>query len=729
MRVALLTMNPWSAPDHSHRPFSLAVYRLQATLIAAGLDVEVRLFDANDWTIEQWVDALEAYDPHLIGPSAYLWSLPTFLEVCGRLKRNDPRRWVVLGGPSARVPMLELEPWQVAGRALDAVCTAEGESVLPEAVKAWPSREALHQVPGIAWFDDGWTQTAPAERLPMDALASPYRMGLVPHGTLGQIETYRGCPMSCDFCQWGVLSPSREVLSKEALIEEFKALKALGSPGLLSVDVALNLHPRAFRELLAAEREVGFIADTELACEVYPSKLTEEHLELLASTRSTVGIGLQSMDAEMLKGRGRPFQLGRFEAVVERLAKVAKTNVEIIVGLPGTSPELFWKTLDYVRTLPVSVRVFEYLVLPDAGLRHVERNKVVFDPYTLRMASCDTWPEPVWRDTLDRVHDLSIDNGGWLSHNWPLPAERDTPTAPLGRPLAGPMWIFPNAEHEADHRFASPGEAPLVERAFPPRFEARPGSDLVEGELDRVHSGDLGGVVVHKLLSPALCSQLVRRLQVLPVERHPLGDRFAGETLGLGLDHASADLRDYFAQNRRTLPQLTRLFGKLPLQDLFLQVFQRLSKRPVALAQINGQDATPFTVRHLPDTGCIPPHIELEQTMRPPYARLAPKLDGDTVMSFLLMLQPANEGGRLRLHDLQWNELGDEDWVRGRTRLQPLLTGRRHHDVELNAGDLLVFDGGRWCHEVTPVEGGGERWTAGGFLAGSADGEQFWMWC
>jgi hypothetical protein len=115
----------------------------------------------------------------------------------------------------------------------------------------------------------------------------------------------------------------------------------------------------------------------------------------------------------------------------------------------------------------------------------------------------------------------------------------------------------------------------------------------------------------------------------------------------------------------------------------------------------------------------------MEQTLRPPYARLAPKLDG-RMMSFFLLLQPADEGGHLRIHDLHWDELSEDDWSNDRTHLGPLLQGRRSHDVELGVGDLLLFDGGRWSHEVTPVQG--NRWTAGGFMGGTADGEQFWMW-
>ena len=57
----------------------------------------------------------------------------------------------------------------------------------------------------------------------MQALASPYQQGLIPEGGIGLMETYRGCPFSCSFCEWGVMEAPRNVRSPENILQEFAA--------------------------------------------------------------------------------------------------------------------------------------------------------------------------------------------------------------------------------------------------------------------------------------------------------------------------------------------------------------------------------------------------------------------------------------------------------------------------------------------------------------------------
>jgi radical SAM superfamily enzyme YgiQ (UPF0313 family) len=449
-RVALLTMSPWDS-QQGFTPFSLAAWRLKATLLRDREDVEVRIFDATRWSLDAWQEAIEAYAPDIIGVSAYVWSFPTFAALCRRLTRPD--RWIIFGGPSARREMLELPPYTDAPDWLDAFCFTEGESVIAAVAEAWPDRDALRGLDGIAaWDGSSWRANPRPEPRPLSQLASPYQMGLLPHGITGQIETYRGCPMSCSFCQWGILPPGREAASREFLIRELSALKALDANGVFLVDAGLNLHSGAFQALFEAEAEVGLIAGRELAAEVYPTRLKQSHLDLLASAKSFVGIGLQSIDREAMRDIGRPFTDDNFQRAIDQLAEVAMTTVEIIVGLPDGTPEQFWRTFEHVMRLPVSVRVFQSLILPDAGLLQAASGGIRFDPVSMRMISSPTWDPEVYRKTLEEVHRRALARGGWYTLSWPSPAEPGTPLEEPGRPLGGPMWIIPHQAHEAYHR-------------------------------------------------------------------------------------------------------------------------------------------------------------------------------------------------------------------------------------------------------------------------------------
>ncbi len=401
-----------------------------------------------------WMTMAESSD--IVGVSAYVWSFPTFAELSRRLARPD--RWLIFGGPSARQEMLALPPYADAPQWLDAFCFTEGESVITAVARAWPDREALRGLPGLAtWSGESWQHSARPLTRPLSELASPYQMGLLPHGTTAQLETFRGCPMSCSFCQWGILPARKEAATREFLVAELSALKAMGANEVFMVDAALNLHSTAFTALSQAEAEVGLIAGREFVAEIYPTRLKPAHLSLLSSAKSFVGIGLQSTDRDAMKRIGRPYTAENFQRAIAQLSEVAMTTIEIIVGLPDETPERFWQTFEHVLSLPVSVRVFQSLILPDAGLLRAQSGDIDFDPHSMRMISSPTWDPAVYRQTLAQIHHRATDLGGWYSRSWPRPAHPDDPLAAPGQPLGGPMWTIPDQAHEDHHRLRVPG--------------------------------------------------------------------------------------------------------------------------------------------------------------------------------------------------------------------------------------------------------------------------------
>ncbi len=236
----------------------------------------------------------------------------------------------------------------------------------------------------------GWTPTTEAPATALDDLPSPVQMGLVPHGRTVALETYRGCPLSCSFCQWGEMDTPTAVFSTEYLRRELAALAAMPVPSVQLVDAALNLSSRAFKNLAEAERSVGLFRRSKLFSCLYPSHLNDSHLEFLSAIqRPRIDVGLQSFSKEALDAAGRPFSEARFRQVMAELARIAEVEVEIILGLPGDSPEAFRATLHRALELPCRVRVFHCLVLPDALLTRARpEDAVAFDPHTLKLTSC-----------------------------------------------------------------------------------------------------------------------------------------------------------------------------------------------------------------------------------------------------------------------------------------------------------------------------------------------------
>ncbi len=406
---------------------SFGIKRIQAALAVdpALADVRVDMVDFERADIEAYLEAIEGVKPDLIGISMYVWSTPCLIEVARLIKQRNPECTIVFGGPSARTAVFDLPPYPAPHEVLDAVVAREGEVTFTEIARLPElSRDTLASVGGLdVPSPTGWKHTGP--RTPIDSLddiASPYRLGLMPRHSVAYLETYRGCPMSCRFCEWGTAdNSSTSVFSTDYIQREFAAYERADASAVFLLDAGLNLNAQGFRNLKQAEDATGFLRRCGgLWAEIYPSNVRDEHLEFLADIgASYLGIGLQSLDPAVLKDQERPFKQDRFEESVRRLAEVADAEIQIIMGLPGDTPDGFRRTLEFARKLPVSVRAYHCLVLPDALLTRSRPDwDIEFDPLNLAMTACKGWTEYDFPAMREYVTELALAAGGSAGDFW-----------------------------------------------------------------------------------------------------------------------------------------------------------------------------------------------------------------------------------------------------------------------------------------------------------------------
>ena len=413
-RIALVCMTP--EPDTAELGgLALPSYGIRRILAAVAADPELAsarlaLVDFGRADPDPYVEALLKFEPDLVGFSIYVWSASCMIEVARRLKQRRPQCTVVFGGPSARTPFFDLPPYAPAQAYLDAVVSSEGEAIFRDIARLPElSRATLRSVPGLQLPTSGpWIQTGHrAPTADLDAIASPFQLGLMPKGSVAYLETYRGCPLSCRFCEWGASETSRAVFSADYIARELEAFGRQGSPSVFLLDAGLNLNKRGFQNLMQAEARTGFLKTANFWAEIYPTHIRTEHLEFLSRVgASYLGVGLQSLDPEVLKLHDRPFDRPRFETSMRDLVTVATPELQIILGLPGDTPDGFRRTLEYARSFPVAVRAYHCLVLPDALMSRAREGwDMVYEPENLSMTSCLGWTSDnilAMRASLDR---------------------------------------------------------------------------------------------------------------------------------------------------------------------------------------------------------------------------------------------------------------------------------------------------------------------------------------
>ncbi len=430
-RIALLALYPTPDPAMPEMISNHGLRMIEATLRAAAInDLDLHMFDLHDATVDELVDVLIQLDPDIIGFSSYLWSFPLFAEVATQLHRQDPTQLIVFGGPSARPSMFDQPPFRNIRDAVDVLIVNEGELTFLEIVKAPDRRrDSLGSIRGIAqWCGDTWRETQTRPLADLNQLPSPYVMGLVPPGGLGVLQTYRGCPYTCSFCEWGAMESPKRVRSSDNLAEEFLAMAANQVTGALLVDAGLNLNSRAFDQLEIAADQTGFFQNRKLICEVYPAKVTDQHIRFLSSVgQPLVGVGLQSFDNEVLAHVERSFDEERFEFNMQRLTDVARVAIEIIMGLPGDSPEQFRRSFHRARSFPCALRVYHCCVLPSALMvRSPPEHAIKYDPVTLKMRSCLGWTEEAMRQECEFLNQQTRSDSGQIGdYFWVFSSPQD----------------------------------------------------------------------------------------------------------------------------------------------------------------------------------------------------------------------------------------------------------------------------------------------------------------
>jgi hypothetical protein len=256
-----------------------------------------------------------------------------------------------------------------------------------------------------------------------------------------------------------------------------------------------------------------------------------------------------------------------------------------------------------------------------------------------------------------------------------------------------------------------------------------PGSDLLADLL----AGRLRALIIRSVYPPALLrevrEQLRHGMDEVPVFRpHTI---HSGAVYGWPLVACDAVLDQYLEHAARFDDTCRRLFGEAlrPARRIAEVMHRVAGGRPVHIARApDGRDYCASTVRFLDDGDSLPCHYENESFHAPALRAVAAGLNQSTLMSFYVPLGLPDHGGELRLYwvDCFEGRQGMIGFLGGDEQARPHLERAGYTILAPAVGDLLLFDGGRFYHEVTTVRG--ERWTMGGVFAFTADGRAVTFW-
>lgn len=336
--------------------------------------------------------------PAVLLLSNYLWSVDHNLDVARRAKAANPDLLVVHGGPSTPQYEADVEAFFAEHRdVVDVTVRNEGEvtlcAILTALAPGLPSWELarLAEVTGLSYRDPttgGVVRTDDRERVAdLAGLPSPYLTGEYDHLDPSAwdeapviLETNRGCPYGCTFCDWGSSTLSRirkfdlDRVADEMAWAGERGLRAWAladaNVGIMSRDVEVADRVAAVRSEAGVPVHLGFNV----------AKNTTKHLTAImgrlveAGVAPHVSLALQTRDEDTLEAvRRTNISTDHYVAMAATFRRHGlPLMADIMLGLPGQTLESLTGDLQFLIDHEVPARIWITQLLPNSPMNDPE---------------------------------------------------------------------------------------------------------------------------------------------------------------------------------------------------------------------------------------------------------------------------------------------------------------------------------------------------------------------
>lgn len=365
-----------------------------ATLVSYCLSIErikkhynfepVFLFKKN---IEQ--DIEYAKDADVLLCSCYAWNWEITKYLAASVRRINPKCLIIFGGP--QIPYNHNDFFTVHGY-VDILVHGEGEVATAEILNKFILGNFTLSEIDIHGTETKFRKSKDREKIQdLSIIPSPYTSELIwklapPIGNINYLatwETYRGCPFSCAFCDWGAASTKKLRKFQEERI--FAEAEWFGKNKILYVECCdsnfglfTERDSRLVKKLSSVKQQYHFPEKINLvwiknsSSKIIPIAKGLAESNLLRS----ISLSVQSLYPKTLEAiKRKNIKFDTLEGLIKEFAKEnLPSYTELIMGLPEETVDSFkdsWNTIAGIYPLPM-ILVWNCGVYPNAPMNDRE---------------------------------------------------------------------------------------------------------------------------------------------------------------------------------------------------------------------------------------------------------------------------------------------------------------------------------------------------------------------
>ena len=320
-------------------------------------------------------------DPSIVGFSNYFWNYNYNLEQAKNIKEKYPECIIIFGGHqvSRESDFLQKYPF------IDVLIFGEGEIPFTRILRALAAGKTLEGIPNISYRNNGRILRGEDKAEGVENYPSPYLTGVfdkllnVP-GNLefnAQLETNRGCPYHCSFCDWCDYDLPMRLFPMERVKKDLEWISEHKISYCMCVDSNFGLFERdeEIAEIAVSMKKKNGFPDKFGAC--FAKNKTDRIYtinKLFNDVGMSKGVSLafQSMSEEVLENISRKnMNKDKLSDQLELYHKAGiPTYTELILGLPGETLKSFSEGICELleRGQHDSINVFRCEVYPNSTL-------------------------------------------------------------------------------------------------------------------------------------------------------------------------------------------------------------------------------------------------------------------------------------------------------------------------------------------------------------------------
>lgn len=348
--------------------------------------------------------------PDVLGLSCYVWNTNMQHYLAQLIKQRWPECLIVAGGPN--IPDKGHHQFFDKYPHFDILVHGEGEETFSEILLSTlhPELNELTSINGISYRKGNTPQsTSPRQSLSLETNdQNPYRFPEFKEAILqlnregvrvaAALETNRGCPYQCSFCDWGSATKSKIRAFSDDIIESqirwfsenkiFHTFICDSNFGILKRDKDIaNL-------FVKNKSQTGYPKDLIATfAKNSNSRILEISQDLAKANLSLIGatISVQSMDETVLSTNGRK-NIGKkkYQELISRYREVEiPFYTEVMVGLPKETKDTFVSGICELLNMGVHdiIRIYPLILLPNSPMNSPQ----FLEQHAIKTVSSQHW--------------------------------------------------------------------------------------------------------------------------------------------------------------------------------------------------------------------------------------------------------------------------------------------------------------------------------------------------